>query len=227
MIQVSKAEQIKMLMKLDTRITSITVLLVLAAIVIPFTADWHLPLLDGVVVTWIENGQALWLLFGALFTAWYIKPLSRPEGAKQFWLWAVVWWLVLLGRSTSWGRAYFPDEPRIIFRVISVILIAALALPVFFSKTLRHEIVRRLREEPFPLWLFAVTAATFLISDAVEHHRLMAPVFLHNLQYADLIEELYELPFMLGLFLITLGFMQRERVGENATSRVGDVQFAK
>lgn len=70
-----------MLMKLDTRITSITVLLILAAIVIPFTADWHLPLLDGVVVTWIENGQALWLLFGALFTAWYIKPLSRPEGA--------------------------------------------------------------------------------------------------------------------------------------------------
>lgn len=227
MIQVSKAEQAKMLMKLDTRITPATVLLILTAIVIPFTADWHLPLLDGVVVTWIENGQALWLLFGALFTAWYIKPLSRPEGAKQFWLWAVVWWLVLLGRSTSWGRAYFPDEPRIIFRMISVVLIAALALPVMFSKTLRQEIVRRLREEPFPLWLFAVTAATFLISDAVEHHRLMAPVFLRDLQYADLIEELYELPFMLGLFLITLGFMQREILGENATSQVGDMQFAK
>ncbi|MCP0723168.1 hypothetical protein KU617_23195, partial [Salmonella enterica subsp. enterica serovar Montevideo] len=42
----------------------------------------------------------------------------RPEGAKQFWLWAVVWWLVLLGRSTSWGRDYFPDEPRILFRMI-------------------------------------------------------------------------------------------------------------
>ncbi|MEA7595291.1 hypothetical protein ONR49_24835, partial [Salmonella enterica subsp. enterica serovar Virginia] len=34
--------------------------------VIPFTADWQLPLLNGVVVRWIENGQALWLLFGAL-----------------------------------------------------------------------------------------------------------------------------------------------------------------
>lgn len=79
-------------MKLDTRLTSSALTLALAAVVIPFTADWQLPLLNGVVVRWIENGQALWLLFGALFTAWYIRPLSRPEGAKQFWLWAVVWY---------------------------------------------------------------------------------------------------------------------------------------
>lgn len=77
-------------MKLDTRLTSSALILALAAVVIPFTADWQLPLLNGVVVRWIENGQALWLLFGALFTAWYIRPFSRPEGAKQFWLWAVV-----------------------------------------------------------------------------------------------------------------------------------------
>ncbi|MDI4751548.1 hypothetical protein MJL81_28125, partial [Salmonella enterica subsp. enterica serovar Anatum] len=49
--------------------------------------------------------------------------------AKQFWLWAVVWWVVLLGRSTSWGRDYFPDEPRMLFRTISVILIAASIRP--------------------------------------------------------------------------------------------------
>lgn len=124
-------------MKLDTRLTSSALTLALAAVVIPFTADWQLPLLNGVVVRWIENGQALWLLFGALFTAWYIRPLSRPEGAKQFWLWAVVWWVVLLGRSTSWGRDYFPNEPRMLFRTISVILIAALVLPVLFSAGLR------------------------------------------------------------------------------------------
>lgn len=56
-------------MKLDTRLTSSALILALAAVVIPFTADWQLPLLNGVVVRWIENGQALWLLFGALFTA--------------------------------------------------------------------------------------------------------------------------------------------------------------
>lgn len=134
-------------MKFDTRLTSSALVLALVALVIPFTANWHVPLLNGVVVLWIENGQALWLLFGALFTAWYIRPLSRPDGAKQFWLWAVVWWLVLLGRSTSWGRDYFPEHPKMIFRGISVVLIAALVLPVLISKTLRQEIARRLREE--------------------------------------------------------------------------------
>lgn len=173
-----------------------------------------MPLLNGVVVRWIENGQALWLLFGALFTAWYIRPLSRPEGAKQFWLWAVVWWVVLLGRSTSWGRDYFPDEPRILFRTISVILIAALVLPVLFSAGLRKEIVRRLRDVPLPLWLFAVTACSYLISDTVEHHRWLSPIFLHNARYTDLIEELYEVPFMIGLFMVTVGFMQQDKQDE-------------
>lgn len=69
-------------MKLDTRLTSSALTLALAAVVIPFTADWQLPLLNGVVVRWIENGQALWLLFGALFTAWYIRPLSPSRRGK-------------------------------------------------------------------------------------------------------------------------------------------------
>ncbi|EAA4852472.1 hypothetical protein N0Q68_002550 [Salmonella enterica] len=201
-------------MKLDTRLTSSALTLALAAVVIPFTADWQLPLLNGVVVRWIENGQALWLLFGALFTAWYIRPLSRPEGAKQFWLWAVVWWGVLLGRSTSLGRDYFPDEPRMLFRTISVLLIAALVLPVLFSAGLRKEIVRRLRDAPLPLWLFTVTACSYLISDTVEHHRWLSPIFLHNARYTDLIEELYEVPFMIGLFMVTVVFMQQDKQDE-------------
>lgn len=201
-------------MKLDTRLTSSALTLALAAVVIPFTADWQLPLLNGVVVRWIENGQALWLLFGALFTAWYIRPLSRPEGAKQFWLWAVVWWGGLLGRSTSLGRDYFPDEPRMLFRTISVLLIAALVLPVLFSAGLRKEIVRRLRDAPLPLWLFTVTACSYLISDTVEHHRWLSPIFLHNARYTDLIEELYEVPFMIGLFMVTVVFMQQDKQDE-------------
>lgn len=211
-------------MKLNMQFSSTALLLALAAMVIPYTANWHLPLLQGALVAWIEDGQALWLLFGALFTAWFIRPFSRPEGAKQFWLWAVVWWVVLLGRSTSWGRDYFPDEPRALFRGISIILIAALVLPVFLSVSLRREIMRRLREEPLPVWLFTLTACSFLISDTVEHHRLLAPLFLHDARYTDLIEELYELPFMAGLFLITLGFMQEDKQREENALPLGEPQ---
>lgn len=216
-----------MLMKFDTRLTLPTLLLGLLAVAIPFTANWHLPLLNGVVVRYIENGQALWLLFGAVFTAAYIRPMSLPEGEKQFWLWATVWWLVLLGRSTSWGRDYFPEYPRLLFRALSVVLIAMIILPVIISKTLRQDIARRFRNEPLPLWLLAITVVTFLISDTVEHHRLLAPVFLHNASYGDLIEELYELPFLAGLFLINFGFMQRDKQDESEAVRVGEPQLAE
>lgn len=125
-------------MKLNTRLTLPTIILGLAIVAIPFAANWHLPLLNGTVVSWIENGRALWLLFGAIFTLSYIRPLSRPEGEKQFWLWAAAWWLVLLGRSTSWGRDYFPEHPKLLFRAISVVLIAMIILPVLISKRLRR-----------------------------------------------------------------------------------------
>ncbi|MEG1422027.1 MAG: hypothetical protein RSA95_15430 [Citrobacter sp.] len=214
-------------MKLNTQLTLPTLILGLVIVAIPFTANWNLPLLNGTVVRWIENGQALWLLFGAVFTFCYIRPLSRPEGEKQFWLWAAVWWLVLLGRSTSWGRDYFPEQPKILFRSISVVLIAMIILPVLLSKRLRQDIARRVRNEPLPLWLLAITAGAFLISDTVEHHRLLAPLFLHNAHYGDLIEELYELPFMAGLFLINLGFMQRDKQEEYSTVHVGEPQLAE
>ena len=66
-----------------------------------------------------------------------------------------------------------------------------------------------------------------MISDTVEHHRLLAPIFLHNAQYGDLIEELYELPFMVGLFLMNLGFMQRDKQEESAAIRFSEPQLAK
>ena len=214
-------------MKLNTQLTLPTLILGLVIVAIPFTANWNLPLLNGTVVRWIENGQALWLLFGAIFTLGYIRPLSRPEGEKQFWLWAAVWWLVLLGRSTSWGRDYFPEHPKLLFRTISVVLIAMIILPVLLSKRLRQDIARRVRNEPLPIWQLAITTCAFLISDTVEHHRLLAPLFLHNAHYGDLIEELYELPFMVGLFLMNLGFMRQDKKEEYAFVRVGKQLLAK
>lgn len=152
-------------------------------------------------------------VWGAIYRLVHTTIIPSRRG-KAVLLWAVVWWGVLLGRSTSWGRDYFPDEPRILFRTISVLLIAALVLPVLFSAGLRKEIVRRLRNVPLPLWLFAVTACSYLISDTVEHHRLLSPIFLHNARYTDLIEELYEVPFMIGLFMVTVGFMQQDKQDE-------------
>lgn len=207
-------------MKLDAQLPFITALLFILSILFPFFPDIPLPVSEARLVNWIENGQALWLLFGALFTLFWIKSWTLTPGQKAFWLWSVAWWVVLLGRSTSWGRVYFPDEPRLIFRAISVVLIAALVLPVLFSGILRKEIALRFRHEMFPLWTVLLVVITFMFSDAVEHHRFIASLVLYDARDQDLLEELYEIPFMLGLFIIAFGMMQRDKVAEQQAATV-------
>lgn len=198
-------------MKLDTRLTPVTACLIVLAVLFPFIPDLHLSLFSVRVVTVVENAQAAWLLFGAVFTLCYARSAGLAERPRTFWLWAVVWWLVLFGRSVSWGREYFPEGPKLLFRVISVVLIGTLVLWLVFSKALRQEVMARLRSETLPLWTAALVVCSFLISDAVEHHRLLAPLFLHNPLYQDLIEELYEIPFMVGLFIIVCTMLAREK----------------
>jgi len=198
-------------MKVNTRVSPAPLLLLLFSCFIPFYPDLHLPLYHGVLVTWIEGAQALWLLFGALFTCNFLRKNALPVGARRFWAWSVLWWLVLFGRSISWGRDYFPDGPKLLFRAISVLLIGALVLYLLFSSTLRKELAWRLRHESLPLWTFVLAVVTFIISDSVEHHRFIATFFLHNAEYQDLIEELYEIPFMVALFCVSYDLMQRQK----------------
>ncbi|EFC6552853.1 hypothetical protein RIL63_004999 [Escherichia coli] len=196
-------------MRLKTQFSVSAFFLFIFSLLFPFIVDLHIPLKNGGVVAWVENIQAIWLLFGAIFTALSTRTMRHEE--KMFWLWAVVWWLVLLGRSISWGRNYFPDEPRVIFRVISVSLISILILPVIFSRVLRKAIAIKFRTVQLPLWMSLLVVATFLIADSVEHHRFISHLFLRNMKYTDLIEELYETIFMLGLFEVSLEVMNDEK----------------
>lgn len=197
-------------MKFDKRLTPTTVMLAAFSCIIPFFADFSLPLYHGLSVSVIENVQALWLLFAFVFTLRFALTTTLTPERKRFWLWAATWWLVLLGRSVSWGRDYFPHEPRLLFRAISVLLIGALVLFPLFSHALRQQISDRLRHQTLLVWSFALVVVTFLISDSVEHHRAIAHFFLHKRDYQDLIEELYEFPFMIGLFYVCRDLMRRE-----------------
>jgi len=197
-------------MKFDKRLTHMTVVLAAFACIIPFFADFSLPLYHGLLVEVIENVQALWLLFAFVFTLRFALAAPLTPERKRFWLWAAIWWLVLLGRSVSWGRDYFPHEPRLLFRAISVLLIGALVLFPLFSSVLRQQISHRLLHQTLLLWSFALVVVSFLISDSVEHHRVIAHFFLHKRAYQDLIEELYEFPFMIGLFYVCRDLMRRE-----------------
>lgn len=196
-------------MKLDKSCSLPTAFIGAMLLLTPAAAGLQIPLLGGKLVHAIEEGQALFLFFGALFTGlWIIKHHPKNE-QRQFWLWATLWWLTLLGRSTSWGRDYFRLEPHWLMRGISVILIASLLL-FLFSPVLRRAIHYRWNTFSLPLWPMVIAIAGFIGSDAVEHHRLIAHFILTDPHYQDLTEELFENPLLLSLFQITAYVLRQE-----------------
>lgn len=138
-----------------------------------------------------------------------IKLQKLQSRNRLFWQWALLWWITLLGRSTSWGRDYFHNEPHWLLRLISVVLIAALVLSLL-SPALRQAIAQKWSSYTLPLWPFIIIVSSFLMSDAVEHHRLLGCLILHDRSYQDLTEELFENPLILGLILISANFMRQE-----------------
>lgn len=196
-------------MNFNFRLSSAVLLLMLCCFLFPLLSTLHVPLLGGLTVTIIESVQAFMLLFFAVFTYLYTKPLHLPPKQKMFWLWAVCWWLLLFGRSTSWGRDYFPELPKVYFRGISVVMIAPVVF-MLFSKNLRQAIVDQFKQLQLLFWPLCLVIVGLLASDAVEHHRAYAWLFLWDVHYQDLIEEMYEFPLILGLFALAYGVMQQD-----------------
>lgn len=162
------------------------------------------------------NGSLCGKFTGTVVALWcniqffYIRPLQLHGGNKQFWLWAVLWWLLLFGRSTSWGRDYFPEVPKPYFRAISVMLIAPVVF-MLFSPYLRKEIAKKLKYFTLPIWALMLAFSGLIISDAIEHERAIDALFLRDIQYKDLMEELYEFPLILGLLFITYHLMKQDK----------------
>lgn len=150
----------------------------------------------------VERIQTWFLLFCFLFTL--VMTLCSGLKGKQraFWLWASLWWLVLLGRDQNWGRQTWPGFPLSMYHTIAAMLILSLVLMLMWPR-LRQGIYYYYSHS-FPAWDFILATAAFLLADAVERGRWIAQFVLYNPIYDDLLEELYECPFMLALFSISL-----------------------
>lgn len=197
-------------MKIDTSIGKGFLLVAMLPFLFVAVRLYNISLFAGFNVHYIETFQAVWLLFCSIFTLIYMRPtlLNRPQ--MLFWLWAALWWFLLFGRSISWGRDYFPYEPHWFFRTLSVVWIAPVFL-MLFLQDLRAEIKNKLSSLSFPIAYFALALLCFLISDTIEHKRIMAVFFLNDPAYQDVIEELYEVPFMLALLQTAFYFMKIDR----------------
>lgn len=195
---------------IDTRVSWSVLIITLLCLFFPFLADFQFPLLEGTVVRGVENIQALLLLTFAAMSYFYMQPMKLPESKKYFWLWSVLWWLLLFGRSISWGRDYFPDVPKMYFRGISIILIGSVVF-MLFTKPLRKEIAFKMKHVAIPAWAMLMTLMGLIISDGIEHGRIYGGIFLHQVAYKDLMEELYEFPLIIGLFIMAFNIMQQDK----------------
>lgn len=195
---------------IDTRLSWSVLIMAILCLLFPFLADLQLPLFDGATVRVIEDIQALLLLSFAVISYSYMRPMRLPETKKYFWLWAVMWWLLLFGRSTSWGRDYFPDVPKIYFRGISIVLIGSVVC-MLAAKPLRVEIMHKFKSASIPAWSILLAILGLIISDAIEHSRIYGEIFLHQAAYKDLMEELYEFPLIIGLFMVTWNIMRQDK----------------
>ena len=165
----------------------------------------------------IENSQAVLLFVFGIFTLIYMRPWDMPNGQKQFWFWAACWWLMLFGRSISWGRDYFPEVPKIYFRAISIVLIGSVVF-YLFSPHLRAEIAKKFKTIRIPVWPFALAFAGLFIADSIEHTRFVDTLLVKDMNYHSFMEELYEYTLVFGLGLTAWYFMKQDKLESKKSS---------
>ena len=202
----------------DTRLSWPIFVIYIVCCTFTFLDAYHLLIIGQGAVRFIEDIQAFMLLIFAVFTYSYMQPLKLAKGEKYFWLWAVCWWLVLFGRSTSWGRDYFPQVPKIYFRSISVVLIGSVLFSLF-NPYLRQEIARKFKSVSISIWAVIMVILGFVISDSIEHERMLGVLFLHQHENRDFMEEIYEFPLIVGLFVIAFNVMKMDKTKFNMLRR--------
>jgi len=205
--------------KFDFQLPVSILVMMICCLIFPFLPSLHLPLLGGMTVTVVESIQALMLFGFAVFSFFYIRPFELSKGQKQFWLWSVAWWIMLFGRSTSWGRDYFPEVPKIYFRGISVLVIAPVVFMLFLAP-LRQEIAYKFKHVSLPIWALILAFIGLLMSDGIEHNRSFIHFIFTDFIYKDLMEELYEFPLIIGLFLVAYPLMEQDCAVTKSTSQV-------
>lgn len=206
-------------MKFGFQLPVSILVMMICCLIFPFLPSLHLPLLGGMTVTAVESIQALMLFGFAVFSFFYIRPFELSKGQKQFWLWSVAWWIMLFGRSTSWGRDYFPEVPKIYFRGISVLVIAPVVFMLFLAP-LRQEIAYKFKHVSLPIWALILAFIGLLMSDGIEHNRFFIHFIFTDFIYKDLMEELYEFPLIIGLFLVAYPLMKQDCVETKSSSQV-------
>ncbi len=200
--------------KFDTHFYKSSMFIVILSVLLYITGNFWLPLDNKLTVSLIEHIQSLFLLFMCCYTYHYAKSVKYNLNLYKFWIWTIFWWFMLFGRGISWGRDFFPDIPRIYYKIIASIIIAIPLLSIFLP-SIRQEIIRRYKFEIIPVWHLFFAFLFLGIADIAEHRRLGYEFLVLEPDRKDLIEELMEIPCLLSLALTTFYMQKNEQKRSN------------
>ncbi|PWD81499.1 hypothetical protein DC083_03365 [Ignatzschineria ureiclastica] len=146
----------------------------------------------------IEIGQLILLIAGAFVSLYFA---TKDHTNRIFWLWAMIWWLILAGRSINWGRLYIPGYPREYYRAIGATLILFLSFP-FWNQRYRRSFLTTLKTYGIPCKIIVTLAILFLMIDQIEQQRLIFQWLKDSIPpvNTELLEEIVELFFIVCLF---------------------------
>lgn len=178
-----------------------------------------LPYANSLII--IENTQLFILAIGAFISL--ILAIKQPE-KRLFWLWAMVWWILLIGRSINWGRIYYPDFPREYFRMIGVSIGLIIIIPLFFAKV-RKQFLSILRTYQFPFKILITLTILFLAIDQIEQERILYTLLTQYIPIIDseLFEEIVETFFTLCLFEFIIYFAKPNYAFKKSSNLTGTI----
>lgn len=168
-----------------------------------------------------ENGVFEWaqvfVLFFALATAFRYSKKAPNRYLTRFWFYQIPIWLVLLGRETNWGTAFFPYRAfdpshgpvlvsykslwygSAVYPVLGILLIFTI------YKIVKHRLYRLpwelLRQKRFPVLTLVLTILSMILANCFEQSIFFS--LPNDLNFV--LEEYLETLFYLGLVATDIG----------------------
>ena len=132
--------------------------------------------------------------------------MTRPK-ERFFWIWATLWWILLIGRSINWGRIYFPGYPREYYRMIGISIGLLILVPLLIRQK-RDKLLVMIKTHGFPYKILLMLILIYLGIDQVEQDRYLFRQFnqIATITDTNLFEEVIELFFIAGLFEFLIFF---------------------
>ena len=165
----------------------------------------------------IENTQVVILCIGAFVSFFAAQNSQKNRQVRNFWLWQIPIWALVIGRELSWGRVFYPvaiGAKHLSFLSIHQLWYGQFVYPIVAAVTL-ISLFGLWRNFNRSLWeklnLPAIDMFLFTLAVIASHYIFEKSVIIALKPYTEVLEELAELIayWCMVSIVATIGFTKR------------------